>query len=286
MILLAITLAGCGSEKSVDEKVASMEEKTVNEKASDKMVEPSDKFTVDEEENKEDSHIEDNSAVENPSTNEDEENRKLLICIDPGHGDNSFEVMENIAPNSNEQKPGFAFGTRGVATGVAERDLNMEISHKLNEALKAAGFETAMTRDGQKSDMTNIARAEFGNQLNADLSVKIHANGSETQSTRGAMVLIPSGKYIQDQDMLARSRSAGQLILDSYIRSTGAYSLGLIERDDITGFNWSKIPVVLVEMGFMTNPEEDLLMASPEYQDKIVSGIVEGVLAYKASLQQ
>lgn len=226
------------------------------------------------------------SNINKSENSKDASKKEFLVVIDPGHGDNSFEVMENIAPNSTEQKPGFAFGTRGVATGVAERDLNLEISKKLNEALKAKGIKTAMTRETQESDMTNIARAEFGNELNADLSIKIHANGSESPSTKGAMMLVPSGKYIQDQEMVGRSRLAGKNILDAYIRHTGADSLGLIERDDITGFNWSRIPVVLVEMGFMTNPEEDLLMASPEYQEKIVNGIVEGVMDYKFLLEK
>ena len=48
----------------------------------------------------------------------------------------------------------------------------------------------------------------------------------------------------------------------------------------MTGFNWSKVPVVLLEMGFMTNPEEDAKMETDEYREKIVSGIVNGLIKY------
>lgn len=209
---------------------------------------------------------------------------KFLVCIDPGHGDNSFDIMEAVAPGTEEFKPGFAFGTQGVATGITERDLNMNISYKVKTKLSELGIDNVLTREGRESDLTNINRAEFANKLNADLVVRIHANGAETLDAKGAMVLIPSGKYIQDQNMLEQSKIAGTIILESFLFRTSAHSLGIIERDDMTGFNWSTVPVVLLEMGFMTNPEEDILLNSEEYQEKMVDGIVDGILNYKNSI--
>jgi len=49
---------------------------------------------------------------------------------------------------------------------------------------------------------------------------------------------------------------------------------------DLSGFNWSTVPTVLVECGFLSNPVEDRLLASPHYQDKLATGIADGVMAY------
>jgi N-acetylmuramoyl-L-alanine amidase len=58
---------------------------------------------------------------------------------------------------------------------------------------------------------------------------------------------------------------------------------GLVPMTNLTGFNWSKIPVVLVEMGYMTNPQEDIKLSTPEYQYKLAQGIVTGIEKYLAS---
>ena len=64
------------------------------------------------------------------------------------------------------------------------------------------------------------------------------------------------------------------------IEKTGAENRGIRKRSDMTGFNWSKVPVVLLEVGFMTNEEECELLKSEEYQGKIVDGIALGITKY------
>lgn len=51
-----------------------------------------------------------------------------------------------------------------------------------------------------------------------------------------------------------------------------------VERDDLTGFNWSKVPVVLIEMGFMSNKKEDQLLSDSNYQEKLAEGLCNGIL--------
>jgi N-acetylmuramoyl-L-alanine amidase len=53
---------------------------------------------------------------------------------------------------------------------------------------------------------------------------------------------------------------------------------GTVERSDLTGFNWSKVPVVLVEMGFMSNKEEDRLLNDDSYQNKLAEGLYKGII--------
>ena len=69
-------------------------------------------------------------------------------------------------------------------------------------------------------------------------------------------------------------------VLSEFIKATGAKNRGVSYRDDLTGTNWSTSVNTLIEMGFMSNPEEDRKMATADYQNKMVSGIVNGIEKY------
>ncbi len=201
-----------------------------------------------------------------------------VIVVDAGHGISSYNKKEAIAPNSSERKSAFVSGTQGA--NQTEEELNLTVALKLQTALENLGAEVHMTRKEHNCDMSNIDRATLANELNADISVKLHADGNNSSSMHGVSVLVPGDKYIDDDALIAMSRSAGEYILEAFVESTGAENRGMTVRNDMTGFNWSEVPVVLVEMGFMTNPEEDKLMETEEYQNKMVQGIVLGLEQY------
>lgn len=201
-----------------------------------------------------------------------------VICIDAGHGLNSYNKQEAIAPNSSQTKIAFASGTSGK--NQTEEQLNLSVAKKLEKKLSELGADVHMTRTTHKCDMTNIDRAEFANNINADISVKIHADGIENNTVNGVSMLVPSNQYINNQEICNISRKAGEIILNEVIKSTGASNRGIVTRSDLTGFNWTKVPIVLLEMGFMTNPEEDAKMETDEYQEKIVDGISQGLILF------
>lgn len=201
-----------------------------------------------------------------------------LIVVDAGHGISQVNRTEAVAPDSNETKSAFVSGTRGA--NQTEEELNLAIALKLRDALTKKGAVVKMTREDHTTDKSNIDRAVFGNELGADISVKIHADGSNNSSANGISVLVPGNLHITDSKMLQNSRRAGELVLDELISETGAVNRGISVRNDMTGFNWSEIPVILVESGFMTNPAEDALMETDEYRQKIADGIVNGLERY------
>lgn len=208
------------------------------------------------------------------------------IFIDPGHQSKSNSQQEPIAPNSQETKEKMSYGTTGVATGVPEYKLNLQVSLKLRQLLESKGARVVMSRETNEVNSGNVERAKMANESNAQLVVRIHADGIDNSSVKGLSVLTPGNKYISDANMLKNSRTAAEKILKSTVSSTGAVSRGVVARDDLTGFNWSTVPVILIEMGFMTNAEEDRLLNMAEYQDKLASGMVKGMEDYFASLSQ
>lgn len=203
------------------------------------------------------------------------------IVIDAGHGLNNIADYEKIAPDSDKTKPAYVSGTAGK--NQTEEQLNLAISLLVESGLKEKGAAVYMTRYTHDADKSNIQRAEFANELNADAVVKIHADGSEDSTVNGISVLVPADGCLSDE-LCSKSESLGICILTAVVSQTGAESRGLSYRSDMTGFNWSKVPVVLIETGFMTNPKEDALLETEGYRQKIADGIVEGIIQYFADI--
>jgi N-acetylmuramoyl-L-alanine amidase len=179
-------------------------------------------------------------------------------------------------------KAATASGTTGVVTKITEESLNLTVSLKLKKALADKGAKVIMVRETHTCNMTNVERTDLWNKSGADLTIRIHANGSDSRKASGVLMMVPGDKYIKDKDLLLKSAKAGEYIMEGVLKNTKAKSAGTVKSTDLTGFNWSKIPVMLLEMGFMTNPEEDRLLNSDSYQNKIVAGIVEGVEKYNS----
>lgn len=208
--------------------------------------------------------------------------KNRVICIDPGHQMKVNMEPEAIAPSSRETKEKMSWGTQGIITKVPEYKLNLIVSQKLKQELIKNGAKVFMTRETDDVNTSNIERATYCNSTDAEIVIRIHADGSDITSASGISVLYPSNKYINNLDLIAKSKKAAQSMLDDLIKKTGAKNRGLSERDDMTGFNWSTKPVILVEMGFMSNEFEDRRLNSEDYQIKIVDGMVSGLMNYFA----
>ncbi|MCE5254466.1 MAG: N-acetylmuramoyl-L-alanine amidase [Actinomycetia bacterium] len=203
-----------------------------------------------------------------------------VVVIDPGHQADGNPATEPVGPGSSDYKAKVSSGTSGVATGTPESELVLAVALKLRDALLAHGIEVVMTRTTEDGDLSNIERAQIANSAGADLFVRIHADGSDDAATSGIHVLYPASIKGWTDDIAAASKEAAALAQRELIAATGAVDRGLDARSDMTGFNWSDVPVILPEIGFMTNPAEDRLLATTAYQDKIVAGLVRAILAF------
>lgn len=203
-------------------------------------------------------------------------NNKVIV-IDPGHANRSNLEKEQLAPGSSVMKIKDGGGAQGMFTGTPEYKVNMNVALKLKTILINKGYTVVMTKTQDSQSLGNIERANIGNNANAALVIRIHADSSTSSSAKGASMLVPSPINNDTKAIYAASKSYGTTVLSTLVKEVGMANRGISEHSDMTGFNWSKVPVILVEMGFLSNPDEDRLLSSETYEDKIAKALADGI---------
>ncbi|SHO47104.1 N-acetylmuramoyl-L-alanine amidase family protein [Anaerocolumna xylanovorans] len=203
-----------------------------------------------------------------------------IICIDPGHQAHQNSDLEPIGPGADEKKPKVSSGTQGKYTGKPEYEVNLEVSLKLKEILVNKGYKVIMIRETHDVNISNSERAQVANDSNADVFVRIHCNGAENPDTHGILTMCSTKDNPYCGQFYEKSRRLSDSILKQLCDITGAKDMGVIETDSMSGINWCQVPVTIVEMGYMTNKEEDYKLSGDEYQKKLAEGIAEGITEY------
>lgn len=193
-----------------------------------------------------------------PFIDSDFKSLEKVIVIDPGHG-------------------GKDPGTIGFS-GSYEKDINLAISKKLSKKLKSKGYKVITTR-GDDEYVDNLLRAEIANKRKARVFISIHVNAMEDNSSvDGIQVLYFPNRESTIGDL--DNNELAQIVMDSIINGTGAKDRGIIEREDLIVLNQSKMPAILIENGFLSNENEEKLLLTDDYQNKLVDSIIDGLEEY------
>ncbi|MCI8529416.1 MAG: N-acetylmuramoyl-L-alanine amidase [Lachnospiraceae bacterium] len=177
----------------------------------------------------------------------------ILVAIDPGHG--------GVDGGSDRD-------------GVLEKEVNLEIANRLKDKLEELGFEVMMIREDNDTFINKQDRADKANQAGADAYISIHQNTYEEYDNEVSGI---ETYYCGDTD---GSQEFAQLIHNGVITATGARDRELRETDGLYVVREAKMPSCLVEASYLTNKKEREAIVTPEYQDKLASGMAEGIYHY------
>ena len=206
------------------------------------------------------------------------EEKQKVIVIDAGHQTRAMSATEPIGPGSSQRKAKVTGGASGCVTHLPEYKLNLQVAKKLQKELVNRGYKVIMVRTKNNVRMSNVQRAKVANKYKADAFIRIHANSAGSSSVKGALTIAPASnnRYMTKANRKA-SQKLSKKVLKAMCKTTGAKNRGVMYTNSMTGINWCKDPVTIVEMGFMSNPSEDRKMAKASYQKKIVKGIADGI---------
>ena len=186
-----------------------------------------------------------------------------LIVIDPGH---------NFGGDD---------GAYGYHNGVtySERDLNMQVAVKLKSKLEAYGYQVVMTRNESDRETLPVSeslanRVNLANSLNADFFVSLHHNSAGSAAAYGVETYYSSNS--SDSNKVAVSKNMASKINNAIVNKTGQYNRGAKDGNLYVCRN-TNMPSVLVELGFLSNPDEAFKCATWSQQDSAASAIAETI---------
>ncbi len=207
----------------------------------------------------------------------------IIVCIDAGHQQAGISEKEPNGPGSDVMKAKLTTGTQGCATGKPEYQLNLEVSLLLKQELLNRGYQVVMIRENNDCPASNAERAQIANASGASIFIRIHANSSTDSAMNGCLTMAPTAANPYVSYLAGPSQALSQSVVNHICAQTGFRNIGVLGTDTMSGINWCTIPVTIVEMGYMSNPDEDMKMSDPGYQSLIARGIANGVDEYFAS---
>jgi len=200
-----------------------------------------------------------------------------LVVIDPGHG---------------------GIDSGAICAGVLEKDLTLDLAQRVQRIVQSRGCHALLTRNGDEyKSLAN--RADFANRQSDCIFVSIHFDEGKIGVSTGVATYYAARQYGRSVPFLSWlpflrqvtgdspnlfSQSLAGFVQESLISRTQAFNRGARAEQFYVIAN-VRHPAVLIEAGFLTNPDDITKLASADYREKMAAAICEGVLRYRDVMQ-
>ena len=202
------------------------------------------------------------------------------IAIDPGQQKSQMTEEEPVGPGASATTAKMSYGATSTTTGKREYEWSMEFAKRLEAELIARGYEVVLTREENDVKISNAERAKFVNESGAEIYLSIQADAASNKDAKGIYTQIPSQSNAFVGNMYSDCKRLAKEIQNNLIAETGAKDRGVQENDKVAAINYSEVPVAVLQLGFMSNVEEDTNLWSESYQDKMIKAICDGIDTY------
>lgn len=199
------------------------------------------------------------------------------ICIDPG-GQQSPRMDEWSDPGMTRKIPPEDI-IRGTLSGNADYVVNLDIATKLKDLLEKDGIKVVMTRTTNDADIPNTTRADIASNAGVDLFVRVYCGWSDDPTRMGVETLYPAETSFTEA-FYEKSKAAALFVQSELLKSTGVEDLGAAAVHDLTALNWSKVPAIQTDAGFLSSPRDDSLLAQEDFRWKVAWGLRNGIIKY------
>lgn len=210
-----------------------------------------------------------------------------IVEIDPSHQGPEVDLTdpEPIGPGATQISEKSSAGSKGVADGLQEHELNLNVALYLRDILVQRGYTVYLTRDTSYCLLSNSERARKATSDGAEILISLHTNSrgsGDAEGTRGAEALCMSASNPYSGNLHGDSALLGECLLNAYCSATGFANLGVKDRDIYSVLNYTSVPTSLFEMGYMDNSADNLYLSDSTHQALIAYGIANGIDAYFA----
>ncbi len=198
----------------------------------------------------------------------------------------SGQVLYSTVTDASRSKARMSAAAVGTSTGTFEYDITLAVAEEMQSELQHRGYTVVLSRTTSNVNLSNAERAQMANEAHADIYIRLEAGKSVDHNTTGMIGFITTSN---NPDTSSNYRKHFELVYDllkEATEGTGAKRLGIFETDDMACLNYADMPAAVINMGFLSNPDDDMNLTSADYQKKMAKSLVDGVDFYFQEVEE